>query len=76
MSAPTPGQKMTRLSVNMNTDTTELLRRIAYDKGLSYTETVSRSITIMAFLHAEVGEGRIIQVVDKDSNKVRELVLL
>lgn len=69
-------QKFTRLSVNMNAETTEQLRRLAYDKDLSYTEVVRRAISIMTFLQNETDADRIIQVVDKERNEVRELVIV
>lgn len=68
--------EFTRLSVNMNAETTEQLHRLAYDKDLSYTEVVRRAITIMTFLQNETDAGRIVQVVDKDRNEVRELVIV
>lgn len=67
---------MTRLSVNMNAETTEQLQRYAGTKHLSYTEAVRRAIAIAVFLEAEVEAGRRIQTVDEVRNEVRELVLV
>jgi len=66
---------MTRLSVNMNPETTEQLRQFAADKHLTYTEAVRRAIAITVYIEAEYAAGRRIQVVDEASNEVRELVL-
>lgn len=66
---------MTRLSVNMNAETTEQLRRYAADKQLSYTEAVRRAIAIATFLQAEIEAGRRIHCVDESRNRVRELVI-
>lgn len=66
---------MTRLSVNMNVETTEQLRSYAASKHLSYTEAVRRAIAIATFLETEVEAGRRIQCVDEGKNQVRELVI-
>lgn len=75
MTAPTPEQKLTRLSVNMNAETTAQLKQYADTKHLTYTETVRRAIAIAVFIEAEHEAGRRIQVVDEARNKVRELVI-
>ena len=67
--------RMTRLSVNMNAETTEQLRRFAAAKHLTYTEAVRRAIAIAVFIESEYEAGRRIQVVDEARNQVRELVL-
>lgn len=68
-------QKLTRLSVNMNSETTDQLRRFAAAKGLSYTEAVRRAIAIAVFIEAEYEAGRRIQTIDEARNQIRELVL-
>lgn len=65
----------TRLSVNMNAETTEQLRRFALDKGLTYTEAVRRAVAIAAFIEGEYAAGRRIQSIDEAANRVSELVL-
>lgn len=68
-------ESLTRLSVNMNSETTEQLRRLAYDKGLTYTETVRRAISIMAYFDNVSSLGETIQVVDEVRNAVREVII-
>lgn len=66
--------EVTRLSVNMNSETTEQLRQFAAAKHLTYTEAVRRAIAIAVYLEAETSIGRRIQIVDEGRNEVRELV--
>lgn len=66
---------LTRLSVNMNRQTTEDLKSLAEARQLSYTETIRRIIAVARYLEDELEQGRVIQVVDKDRNEVRELVI-
>jgi hypothetical protein len=75
VSVTSPQQKLTRLSINMNTETTEQLRQFAAAKHLTYTEAVRRAIAIAVFIEAEHEAGRRIQTVDEVRNEVRELVL-
>lgn len=69
-------QNLVRLSVNMNPETAELLKKFASDKHLSYTEAIRRAIAIAKYIEDEVAEGRKIQTVDPDRKDVRELVLM
>lgn len=69
-------QNLIRLSVNMNPETAELLKKFAGDKHLSYTEAIRRAIAIAKYIEDEVAEGRKIQTVDPERKDVRELVLM
>lgn len=66
---------LTRLSVNMNRQTTDDLKSLAEARQLSYTETIRRIVAVARYLEDELEQGRVIQVVDKDRNEVRELVI-
>ncbi len=70
------GQKLVRLSVNMNEETAAALKELAAERGLSYTEAVRRAISIAKFVEDELGEGRKIQTVDSQRKDVRELILM
>lgn len=71
--ATTP--RATRLSVNMNDETASDLYQLARRRGVTYTETVRRIVSVARFLDDETELGRTIQIVDHDANKVRELVI-
>lgn len=67
--------KPIRLSVNMNTETTEALREIAEKQGVSVTEAVRRVVAVAHFVESETSKGSI-QVEDNKTGKVKELVLM
>ncbi|WP_146243436.1 CopG family transcriptional regulator [Curtobacterium sp. MCLR17_034] len=67
--------RLTRLSVNMNSETAGDLKLLAERRGLSFTETVRRMVSVAKFLDDEIMQGHVIQVVDKAANQVRELVI-
>lgn len=69
--APRP----TRLSVNMNDETASDLYQLARRRGVTYTETVRRIVSVARFLDDETDLGHTIQIVDHEANKVRELVI-
>lgn len=75
MTAPTPEQKLTRLSVNMNAATADALRLLADRRERSITETVRWIVSVAKFIDDELEQNHVIQVVDKDANRVRELVI-
>jgi len=62
-----------RLSVNLNLETAAALREFADRRGLSFTESIRRVISIAHYLENEISEGRKIQIVDEDRRKVWEL---
>lgn len=81
MKAPSSNQsrqpsekRVTRLSVNMNAETTEALKALAESRGDSYTETVRRAISVLHFLDAELRLGRQIIICDEQERTVREVV--
>lgn len=67
--------RITRLSVNLNEEAANALRRISKKQRVSITEAVRRAIAIYDFIDRELAAGSKIQVVDS-SGHVRELFLL
>jgi hypothetical protein len=65
---------LTRLSINLNAETADALRKIAARRGISYTEAVRRAIAVYTFIDDEVQGGAKIATVRGDD--YRELVLL
>ncbi|KIQ62976.1 hypothetical protein TR51_29435 [Kitasatospora griseola] len=63
----------TRLSININAETEEVLKRHK-KRGISITETVRRAVALLDLVEREYESGSKIQLVDRD-NGVRELVL-
>ncbi|PZF11735.1 hypothetical protein DEI98_06345 [Curtobacterium sp. MCLR17_034] len=59
----------------MNSETAGDLKLLAERRGLSFTETVRRMVSVAKFLDDEIMQGHVIQVVDKAANQVRELVI-
>jgi hypothetical protein len=64
-----------RLNVNMNVETAEALKKLASDRGTSYTETVRRAISILYYLDNEMSRGTKLQIQEYNGD-VRELILL
>jgi hypothetical protein len=69
-------EPMTRLNVNLNSETAAALQEIAENRGISFTEAVRRAISVYKFIDDETQEGHRIQTVDPERNQVRELVLM
>lgn len=67
---------LTRLSVNMNTETTEALRNYAAAHGVNITEAVRRAISLLDFMDDAKQRGETILVVSADRRIQREVVLL
>ena len=65
-----------RLNVNLNQETAAALRKIADDKGISFTEAVRRAISLYDYIEEETRNGRHVQTTDADRNSVRELVMM
>ncbi|WP_406154592.1 hypothetical protein OG806_49445 [Streptomyces sp. NBC_00882] len=65
----------TRLSVNINSDTAEVLRRMKMEKGISITEAVRRAISLLDLLESEHEAGNKIQLVGP-RGRIREVLLL
>lgn len=66
---------LTRLSINMNDETTADLKWIAERHGRSYTETIRRMIQLARFLEDELDEGNRVLIREPETNTVRELVI-
>jgi hypothetical protein len=64
----------TRLSININSETEEVLKRHK-DRGTSITETVRRAVALLDMIYQEYSKGSRIQLVDR-KGEVRELMLL
>lgn len=70
------GSNLVRLSVNLNDDTANALRKLAEERGVSVTEAVRRAISLYNYLEDEVRSGRHVQTADSARKEVRELILL
>lgn len=70
------GREFTRLSVNMNAETTEALREMAARRRSSITEAVRRAISIAHFLDHEWGAGRKVIIRDEATRTEREVIRL
>lgn len=66
---------LTRLTVNLNPESAADLKHLADRHGRSFTETVRRMISVARFLDDELENNRVLQVVDRERNEVRELVI-
>lgn len=56
----------TRLSVNINDETAQALKELATRRGTSVTEIVRRAVAVYKFVEDEVGQGKTLQLVDKN----------
>ncbi|WP_433917369.1 ribbon-helix-helix protein, CopG family [Streptomyces canus] len=68
-------KEFTRLSVNINDDTADALKRLKSAKGISITEAVRRAVALYDLVDRETGSTGKLQIVDADGN-VREILLL
>jgi hypothetical protein len=67
---------LTRLSVNLNEETTAALHEIANARGITYTEAVRRCILVAKYIEDSTAEGRQVITQRPDGTHARELVLL
>ncbi len=67
-------EALVRLSVNMNVATADALKALATQRGVSYTETVRRAISIAHYLDREQRAGRTILIRDDDAKTVKEVL--
>lgn len=67
---------LTRLSVNMNAETTEALRQIATEQGISYTEAIRRAISMLAFVRDIHAAGETLIVESADRKQIRKVIVL
>ncbi|MEV7781328.1 hypothetical protein [Kitasatospora sp. NPDC088351] len=74
MSENTETKTFTRLSININSETEEVLKRHK-KRGTSITETVRRAIALLDLVERESERGSKLQLVDREGS-VRELLLL
>ncbi|MEW6747905.1 MAG: ribbon-helix-helix protein, CopG family [Planctomycetota bacterium] len=71
-----PDKTPVRLSVNMNQETAAALKEIADHHGVSVTEAVRRAVAIASFIEDELAKGKSVQVLDEQTGRVREVVLM
>ncbi len=75
--AQTPQQedaiKVVRLSVNLNPETADTLKRLQARQGLTITEVVRRAISVYAYVSDAKDNDEQVQLVG--NGRVRELVL-
>ncbi|WP_251091378.1 ribbon-helix-helix protein, CopG family [Streptomyces sp. Caat 7-52] len=71
----TASKEFTRLSVNINDDTAEALKRLKREKGISITEAVRRAVALYDLVDRETGDSGKLQIVGDDAS-VREILLL
>lgn len=69
-------EDLTRLSINMNPETTDALREYAAAHGVNVTEAVRRAISLLAFMDGAKSNGEHILTVSADRKTQREVVLL
>ncbi len=74
VSEPTDTKQFTRLSVNINGDTEQVLQQHK-SRGTSITETVRRAVSLLDLVDRQLADGGRVQLVDRDGN-VRELIML
>jgi hypothetical protein len=65
----------TRLSININQETEEVLQKHKKERGISITETVRRAVALLDMVERESADGSKVQIVDRDGY-VREILLL
>jgi predicted transcriptional regulator len=65
-----------RLSINLADDVAAALGDWADKKCLSYTEAVRRAIAVWNFVETEIANGNKIAVVEADSGRIREVVVV
>lgn len=70
------GTPYTRLSVNLNQETTAALNAIMAQFDVTMTEAVRRSIAVMNLIRTEQEMGREVHLIDKKRKIDREVILL
>ena len=68
--------RFTRLSVNVALDIAEALRSLTRRKGITATEGVRRAIAVWKLVEDASAAGQQLQLVDRKTGAVRELMLL
>ncbi len=58
-----------RLSVNINAESAEVLRRVTAERGITTTEAVRRAIGLLGFFEETLRSGSKILVEDKDKHQ-------
>jgi hypothetical protein len=58
-----------RLSVNINSESAEILRRVTAERGITTTEAVRRAIGLLGFFEETLKNGSKILVEDKDKHQ-------
>lgn len=71
---PVPRSDVVRLSVNLNEETADALKKLAADKGITITEVMRRAVAVTKFLYDEQDKGKTIQVVSR-KGKIRNVIL-
>ncbi len=69
-------EDLTRLSVNMNQETADALKKYADKHGVSYTEAVRRAISLLHFIEGERSTGATILIESADQKTIRKAVFL
>ncbi|MEU3341957.1 ribbon-helix-helix protein, CopG family [Streptomyces sp. NPDC006668] len=68
-------KEFTRLSININDETADALKRLKSAKGISITEAVRRAVALYDLVDRETGKTGKLQIVD-DGGHTREILLL
>ena len=68
------GNRIVRLSINLNPESADTLKEYAHRKGIYITEAVRRAIGALSFLDESQGKGATVLI--KDGSHTREVVLL
>lgn len=68
--------KPIRLSVNMNVETADALRKIADAHGISVTEAVRRAVSVAHFVEEQTRQGKSVQIEDPKTGRIKELMMM
>ncbi|MFN8192512.1 MAG: ribbon-helix-helix protein, CopG family [Nocardioidaceae bacterium] len=66
----------TRLSININDETAQALRELADESGTTVTEVVRRAVSVYKFFDDARDEGKTIQLVSPNEEKVTQIQLV
>ncbi|MFI6705156.1 hypothetical protein ACIBF7_01905 [Nonomuraea sp. NPDC050478] len=64
-----------RLSINLSTETMDILRRLIEAKGLSITDGVRRAIKVWQFVEEQTEKGNELAVIEPNGDVRKVLVL-
>jgi hypothetical protein len=66
-------QTVVRLSVNLSSEASAVLRQMAQKRGVSITEEVRRCISVQYFLDDAINKGNKILLLERDRGDIKEI---